>query len=60
MAKSCAQQFTLITGTEPVANVNHALSWDITGEQKQKLDEFLYAAKHLRKFEGDSVEKGGD
>jgi len=41
-----------------VTIINSKASWEITVEQKEKLDDFFYGAKHLRKFEGE--EKGGD
>lgn len=41
-----------------VTTINSKASWGITAEQKEKLNDFLYGAKHLRKFE--SEERGGD
>ncbi|KAF8424572.1 hypothetical protein EV426DRAFT_82573 [Tirmania nivea] len=47
------------TGREKVATtINSRASWETTAEQKEKLNDFFYGAKHLRKFEGE--EKGGD
>ncbi|KAF8456240.1 hypothetical protein BGX38DRAFT_1163465 [Terfezia claveryi] len=41
-----------------VTTINSKASWGITAEQKEKLNDFFYGAKHLRKFE--SEERGGD
>ena len=43
-----------------MTTINSSASWGITVEQKEKLDEFLYGAKNLRKYEADSADKGGD
>lgn len=41
-----------------IAQINNSASWEIDAAQRAKLEDFLYGAKNLRKFEAEGNEKG--
>ncbi|KAF8477005.1 hypothetical protein BDZ91DRAFT_778193 [Kalaharituber pfeilii] len=50
------RQDTSTSAGNVAAEVNNFLSWEISAEQNDKLHDFFYGAKNLRKFEAEGAE----